>query len=293
MSHFLNKKEIQAAKKRGESLLSVPPEHELIDKVYIEEFTFAPTVIKAYAAEDAIYWKRHREPCIIWWYFESALWCWRTPESYFDQLIVPKNRNNPENHYHIICQKCTWQEIASVRDRTPDGTISIFTKNFFQEGLTTLINAISAFLSNGISSPPTSLKLPKSTIVFELMLDGNELWIKASFENEVSEKFYVQRFHEGPNAEESPIFKFVKDLFKSPGIGSKKAKLVYKWETASRHINRLKLPMDLRKAFFGKSYSSTFNFNGIRVELPSDCNEVLSELRERHLKMPNSLEGGK
>lgn len=27
----------------------------------------------------------------------------------------------------------------------------------------------------------------------------------------------------------------------------------------------------------------------MRVELPSDCSEVLSELRERHLKMPSSF----
>lgn len=293
VSHFLSEEEIQTAKKWKKSLLGVPPEYELKDKVFIEEFTFAPAVIKAYAAKDAIYWRRHREPSIIWWYFESALWCWRTPESYFDQLTASKNGDNPEKHFHTICQKCTWQEIASIRDQKRDSAITIFTKDFFRHGLTTLINAIGVFLSHGMSSPSTSLKLSKSTIVFELMLDDNELWVKATFENGVSNKFYVQKFYEGINAEGSPIFKFVKDLFKSPGVGSKRAKLIYKWETASKHINRLKLPIDLKKAFFGNSYGSSFNFNGIRVELPSDCNKVLNELQKRHLKMPYSLKEDK
>lgn len=65
VSHFLSEKEIQTAKKQGEGLLSMPPEHELIDKNYIEEFTFAPTVIKAYTARDAVYWKRHKEGGIL------------------------------------------------------------------------------------------------------------------------------------------------------------------------------------------------------------------------------------
>ena len=60
VSHFLSEEEIQTAKNRKESILCVPPEYELRDKVIIEEFTFAPAVIKAYALKDAIYWKRHR-----------------------------------------------------------------------------------------------------------------------------------------------------------------------------------------------------------------------------------------
>lgn len=293
VSHFLSEKEMQAAKRQGESLLSVPPEHELVDKIYIEEFTFAPTVIKAYAARDAIHWKSHKDPSIIWWYFESALWCWRTPESYFDQLVIPKNKNDSEKHYHTICQKCTWQEIASVRDRTRNCVVSIFTKDFFQQGLMTLINAIGIFLAYGINPPQAPPQLPKSTITFKLILKGNELWVEATFENGNSSKFYVQKFHEGCDPKGSSPFKFIKDLFDAPNVGTKKAKLVYKWETASKHINRLKIPNALKNAFFGKSYSSTFNFNGMRVELPSDCSEVLSELRERHSKMPNSFGGDK
>lgn len=121
------------------------------------------------------------------------------------------------------------------------------------------------------------------------MLKDNELWVSATFENGDSSKFYVQRFYEGIDDNGSSIYKFIKNLFNSPDSGTKKAQPHNEWDTPSKHINRLKLPIDLKKAFFGKSYSSTFNFNGMRVELPSDCSEVLNELRERHLKMPSSI----
>ncbi len=116
------------------------------------------------------------------------------------------------------------------------------------------------------------------------MLDGNELWIKVIFENQVTEKFYVQKFNEGPRKKESPLFKFVKDIIKNPQVGERKANLLYGWESASKHINRLHLPEELKQAFFGKSYSSTFTFKGIKVQLCLDLGEVLKRLRERLLK---------
>lgn len=164
----------------------------------------------------------------------------------------------------------------------------IFTKDLFQTGLTILINSINIFLSNGTDTYSPSFSKPKQkNIIFELILDVNELWVKATFENQETEQFYVQKFYESSDPEGSPLCKFVKSILKSPEPGKKTAQLLYKWETASRHINRLHLPDILKDAFFGKSHGSLFNFKGISVELPGDSIDVLRQLRERHLKIPN------
>ena len=52
--------------------------------------------------------------------------------------------------------------------------------------------------------------------VFELILDGNELWVHATFENHEVEKFHVQTFNEGAEGEGSQQYQFVKKLFKDP-----------------------------------------------------------------------------
>lgn len=177
-------------------------------------------------------------------------------------------------------------EITAARDRSElQSPPIIFTKDLFQIGLSTLINAVTVHLSQDPKPRPQPIQLPaQPTTAFELMLDGNELWVKVNFENQTTEKFYVQKFHEGSDPEGSPLFKFVKGIIKNPQAGERKADLLYRWESASKHINRLQLPEELKQAFFGKSYSSTFRFKGISVQLPTNEGEVIAKLRERHLK---------
>ena len=77
----------------------------------------------------------------------------------------------------------------------------------------------------------------------------------------------------------------MKEIFANPHEGERKAKLVYKWESIPKHINRLKLPKSLKQAFFKKGHGSTLYFGGLRVRLSSTAKDVLKELRERHHKM--------
>jgi hypothetical protein len=274
-----------------EKLILFTPDYELVNKIDIKELTFAPTVIKTYSQIDEIRWKQYQDPAIIWWYFDCALWCRKTPESYFDQIMTSKQVEDYGKYFYTLSDKVACQEIACVRDNKALGrTPVVFTKEFFQKGLTTLINSINIFLSNGANTYSPSFFKPKQpNIIFELILDRNELWIKAIFENQETEQFYIQKFYDSSDHEGSPLYKFVKNILKSPEPGQKKAKLLYKWETASKHINRLQLPDILKEAFFGRAHGSTFDFKGITVELPDDSIDVLRQLRERHLKMPNKL----
>lgn len=285
-SKVLNAEELEIVRVEDrESLLSIPPDYHLVDEAYIEEFSFAPTVLDAYVAMDASHWNRLSDPAVVWWYFESALWCWKTSEFYFDEVIRPKNGNDHGKHFKTTCEKVAWREIAAVRDR--DYSVRapvIFTEILFRVGLRTLVNAISSYLTQGIELQPRPiLTAEKPSAAFDLYLDGNELWVKVTFENEMMENFYIQKFHEGSDPEGSALYKFVKDIINNPQTGEKKADLTYKWESASKHINRLKLPEELKRAFFGKAHSSTFQFKGLKVRLSSSVGGILAELRKRHL----------
>ena len=106
-------------------------------------------------------------------------------------------------------------------------------------------------------------------------------------------EFYIQKFHEGADPASSHLHRFMKEALRDPGNGVKKAKLTRKWESASKHINRLNLPQDLKRAFFTKSHGSHFQFNGARLSLKSnphiDLGLILHELRQIHLKSKKSI----
>lgn len=284
--YYLSAEEVKEAHEDGEeNLILFTPNYELVDKVYIEEVTFAPTVIKAYSEMDAIRWKRHQDPAITWWYFECALQCWKTPEIYFDQIMT-KDVKDYDKYFYTLCDKVAWREIACARDnKILERVPTIFTKEFFKNGLTTLINSINIYLINGPDSLSSFHSLPRQeNMVFELILDSAGLWVKATFANQEHELFYIQNFYENDDPEGSQLFKFVKSIFKSPTAGEKKAELKFKWETVPKHIHRIMLPNKLKKVFFAKVRKSFFYFNGLVVELSDDSIEVLRELRARHLK---------
>ncbi|GEM_PF-6978590 len=296
-SKVLSADELEIARKEDEgNLLQVPPDYHLVDEPYIEEFTFAPAVIEAYAAMDAVHWNRLQDPAVIWWYFETALWCWKTTEFYFNEVVRPKNGNDLEKHFKTTCEQATWREIADVRDRVNHAgrTPVIFTTAFFRTGIRTLANAIASYLSQD----PATRNLPfyaaySPTTTFELVLDGNELWVHVTFENQSLEKFYVQKFHEGADPAGSRLHQFMKETLKDPNSGVKRAKLTRKWESASKHIHRLNLPQRLKQEFFTKSHGSHFQFNGARLSLKlnshTDVGLILQELRQNHLKSKNSI----
>lgn len=285
----LSADELEAARKEDESdLLQLPPDYHLVDETYVDEFTFAPTVLEAYAAIDAVQWNRSQHPAIVWWYFETALWCWKTTDLYFNEVIRPKNGSDPEKHFQTTCEQATWMEIADARDGVTGTRRSpvIFTMEFFRTGLRTLTNAIASHLSQDpaiTNIPPQEARQCSTT--FELVLDGNELWVHVGFKNQSIEKFFIQRFNETADPAGSHLYQFVKKMLRDPGAGSKKAKLSQKWESASKHINRLHLPERLKQLFFEKMHGSCFEFAGasLTCSTPVDITAILPDLRKRHL----------
>ena len=76
-------------------------------------------------------------------------------------------------------------------------------------------------------------------------------------------------------------------MLKNPEAGTKKAKLTRKWESALKHINRINLPLDLKRKFFVRAHGSHFHFQGARLSLKAraqtDVKLILTELRKRHV----------
>jgi hypothetical protein len=286
---ILTDKELTKAKSEGLSLISVPVDYELIEKPYIDEFLFAPSVVEAYEVMDAIHWDQVRNPAIVWWYFESALWCWHTPEIHFDQILTSNKKKNDHKYFQVIGEKFAWQEIVGIKN-TFDAKFTpiIFTNNLFQMGFKTLINAIYDFLLKGDSALAKNTYTPEQNMVFfELKLNGNELWVHVTLSNDSIFKFYLQKFNEGIDADGSLIYRFMKDIIKNPEAGEKKANLSFSSESASKHINRIRLPVALKQAFFGRASRATFHFNGAKIALRSNDKEtkaIFNKLRENHLK---------
>ncbi len=251
-----------------------------VQELYMEQFSFAPSVSEAYVALDSISTSHLDDPAVAWWYFELALWCWRTPEAYFDMSMSSKF---DEQNFRLVCIRSAWKEIAVIRDHIDEAVAPVvFTKDLFQKGLKSLINSVMQYAALEGESRKRAMFRDSAGTEFELVLDGNELWVYATLENRESEKFLIQKFHEEAGGELSGMFRFVKDLFDDDRKGERRATLTRKWESTSKLINRIKFPDELRQAFFGKSYGATFYFKGLRVMLkPSSSEDVLKELRER------------
>lgn len=284
-SYFPNMTELKKACAQGKDVRPAPTAFKLIKETYIEEFHFAPTVTEVFAAREAINKHQFTDPAIVWWYFEGIYWLWNTSETYFDQFIIPKNGEDPKKHFHTMLEKSSWREIAASAKgpAQPCAVPFIFTRNLFLSGLTTLINSVNAYLAHNIEPRSIQPTVPPSAS-FTLVLDGNELWVKITFQNQETESFYIQRFHEDADPEGSAPFRFVKDLLKVPHAGKRKANLRCKRESASGHINRIHLPQVLKALFFGKSHGSFFEFKGVTVEVFSDIADIVAGLRKRHAK---------
>ncbi len=67
--------------------------------------------------------------------------------------------------------------------------------------------------------------IDQSSTTFELALNGHELWIHVTFENQIVEKFCIQKFNSNYEGN-SNLHRFVKEIFNSPLPGDKKIKLV-------------------------------------------------------------------
>ncbi len=290
-SHILAAAELAVLRREDpESLMPISPDHHFIDETCVEEFFFAPAVLEAYASWDEVNWDCLCDPTVVWWYFESALHYWKTTEFYFDEVVRPKNGTDHEKHFKTTCEKMAWREIASVRNHDDSIKVTIiFTDNFFRVGLRTLVNVINAHISQDPALSKAELQIIEPALTtFELALDGHELWVNVTFENQAVEKFFIQQFHEGPDPAGSRLHQFMKDTLEDPSSGIRKAKLIKKWESASKHIDRIKLPMVLKREFFTESHGSHFRFHGARISLKSndgpDVKLSLHELRKNHLK---------
>ena len=196
--------------KKTKKTIIHPNSHlEFIEEFIITNYTFAPSVEKAARALKATHWDQLRDAAVVWQYFEIALWCWNTSESYFEKTdeLLKKHDKNP---LPALSEKSVWFEIAIVKNGSQDHNPAVFTNQFFKEGMQTLVNEIMAFASKGFQlekEPDDSL----NRMVFELQLEENRLWVFVRTGLAEPKKYYLKRFNDGAMEGSGP-YEFIQYL---------------------------------------------------------------------------------
>lgn len=256
---------------------------EIIKEPFIEMYTFAPSVQHMAQVSSLSHWDQLRNPSVVWWYFETVLWCWNTSESYFEKTSALLKKED-ENPLPALNEKAAWFEIAGIRNGVQLGHEPVvFTNQFFKEGFRTLINAIMDFAGRGcqIEKQPED---PLNKMIFELQLEENRLWVFAYTGLSEPRKYYLKRFNDG-SVEGSGPYEFIKGLLQDhPEGGDVEVKLMKKSDSIPKAIERLGMSESLRGLFFGQSRGTRVTFKGSRVAIDRNekCRNLLKELGDLH-----------
>ncbi len=250
---------------------------------YIASFTFAPSVEKAGLALDAAHWERTKDPTVMWHYFECALWCWNTEESYFEKTSdLLKGTSNP---FPALSEKAAWLEIAKVKNRLSiDHPPLIFTSQLFKEGFRALANEITVFLSNGCQLKDS--KPSADQVILELSLKEERLWILVHMGLSNPKEVYLKRFNTGGASGSGP-YDFIEDLLQNhPDGGEVLIDFADKSENIPKALERIGMRESFKNLFFGQSRGNKVMFHGSRIGIPRDekCRLLLEELDEIHRK---------
>ncbi|MBF8263928.1 MAG: hypothetical protein HW387_1593 [Parachlamydiales bacterium] len=250
---------------------------------YIAIFTFAPSVEKARLALDAAHWERTKDPAVMWHYFECALWCWNTEESYFEKTSdLLKVASNP---FPALSEKAAWLEIAKIKNRLSiDHPPLIFTSRLFKEGFCALANEITIFLSNGC--PSGDSKLPTDQVILELSLKEERLWVLVYMGLSKPKEVYLKRFNTGGINGSSP-YDFIENLLQNHADrGEVLIDFADKSENIPKALERIGMRESFKNLFFGQSRGNKVTFHGSRIGIPrnEECRLLLEELDEIHQK---------
>jgi hypothetical protein len=246
----------------------------------VVQYTFAPSVELAGLALDALDWDRVKDPAIIWGCFESALRYWRTSESYFEQTLHLLKKN--ANPFPALSERFAWLEIATNKNYLSiDHEPTVFTVRLFKEGLRTIVNEITAFVSSGCQLKEGDH--PASQAMLELHLNENRLWVFVHLESSEIHRFYLKRFNDGSKG--SGPHEFIQDLLRDyPNGGDVLIDFADRSENVSKVLARIGMSGLLKDQFFGQSRGNKVVFRGCQISIPCDekCRLLLEELSRIH-----------
>ncbi|MBX9724194.1 MAG: hypothetical protein K2X81_22490, partial [Candidatus Obscuribacterales bacterium] len=260
------------------NLVSYHPEIEHVKNTQIRFFTFDPSSGKAIAASKRVYWDQLHDPAVVWHYFESALWCWNTPGSYFEDRLSPSEREKDVSRfYHNQAEHARWREISKLQGDIQDNNrIVVFTERFFKEGLKTLINAIAAFVAEEaykVEAPPKVME----EAIFELFWQCDQLWISIR-SSAWEEKFCIQKFKDFGYPDGSEQQKFCRKLVEALVDVQAPYKILF--DRMAHVLERLKLPPILKKRYFGTAQRDSVSYQGPKLQISLESNELTSLIQE-------------
>ncbi len=258
---------------RNPNLIFHHPEMEHVKTAQIHFFTFDPSSEKAVAASKRVYWGQLHDPAVVWHYFESALWCWNTPSSYFEDRL-----SSSESQTEYV----KWREISKLQGEVQDNNrIVVFTERLFKEGLKTLINAISVFIAEETYKVEALPKVIEEA-TFKLFWEREQLWISVE-SSAGKEELCIQKFKDFGYTEGSEPKKFCKKLVQvSPEI---QVPYQMPFDRAAHVLDRLNLPPSLKRQYFGTAQKDSVIYQGPEIHLSleaKDLASIIQDLRTIH-----------
>ncbi len=239
-----------------------PSIEKWVDNPCVSEYTFAECLEDVSARRKAILWDQVHDPVVVWWYFESALWFWNTPKSYFDTPRPKLNTKKAcEKHAKALGSVGGWSEIASVQDKSLYMKEPIiFTDRLFKQGLLTVITAVREFFSSLCQNK----ELGDREVTVELSLDAGDkgldrdaLWLSVIIAGEATKKYCLKKFNDGQRP-----YEFIKLLFDKYPKGGEVEVDLRESESIPKFIGRLGFTGELKKIFFGRSQGNRVMFKG-------------------------------
>lgn len=249
---------------------------------FISRYCFCPAVHTVKQLRSKWNWNNHTSIWMAWNHLCNASWAWHTP---FDFFAHEKMRSSTpilrrRTMRLLELQNCL-REMHELKTQTTGRPNRYFKKSRFQQFLKIIITQVAVELAK--SHTEIYEKDEVYVHAIELMLNGDELWIKVEWKKDLpAEQFCLKVFQY-----ESLPHEFLKMLIKTPS----NAYLTVPGRSPADLINRCNLGKGgLKGLFFGKCTKAHALFKGCRAENQAVSGEVLKELLE-HLQKRHRASG--
>ena len=116
---------------------------EKVQRWYVNEFTFAPSLLRLNELQNAFKWSKVNNAWIAWEYFVLVEWCWNTPFSFFDDKSLCYNDYKANSaSLGLLVLHDYWIELNNIKNDCSDTQGLFFDRARFIEFLKTILHEI-------------------------------------------------------------------------------------------------------------------------------------------------------
>lgn len=237
---------------------------------FISRYCFCPAVHTVKRLRSEWNWNNHTSTWMAWNHLCNVSWAWHTPLNFFahEQMRSATPILRRRTMRLLELQSCL-REMHELKERTTEQSNRYFKKSRFQQFLKIIICQIAVELAKNHNEVYEKDEVYLQAI--ELMLNGDELWIKIEWKEGLpSEQFCLKAFQY-----ESLPHQFLQMLMKAPS----NSYLTVPGRSPADLINRCNLGKGgLKDLFFGKCTKAQAFFKRLKAEKQIIKGEILKEL---------------